>query len=119
MCYSPTNSIFTADEAPLLTLATKGNVSISNIRLTTTGLDELCPADLIVTPTGIGSVCQGMKISVQGGTLCITSDHEAKLQIYSPDGRIVRRLNVRRGQNTFDGLHKGIYMINNKKIILR
>ena len=37
VCYSPTNSTFNADEAALLTLDTTGDVTISDIRLTTAG----------------------------------------------------------------------------------
>lgn len=119
VCYSPTNSIFAADGAALLTIGTKGIAGISNIRLTTACLDELRPGDLSGTPTGIAGVSQGMKIGVQGSALCIDSDRGATLTLYSPDGRISRKLSVKKGANRFDGLHKGIYMINNQKVILR
>lgn len=119
VCYSPTNSKFSANGAALLTFGTQGNASISNIRLTTAGLDELCPADIVSTPTGIAGVSREMEISVQDGRLCINSDREVTLPLYALDGRVSRKLYVKKGANRFDGLRNGIYMINNKKIILR
>ena len=119
VCYSPTNSKFSANGASLLTFGTKDYAGISNIRLTTQEFDELCPADLVGTPTGIACVSQGMKISGQDGCLCIDSDREAVLQLYALDGRSNRTVNVKKGTNRFNGLRKGIYMINNQKIILR
>ena len=119
ICYSPTNSTFVANDADLLDISMIGNVTISDIRLTTNGFDELRPADLVGTATGIANVEQNMSISVQGRTLSITSERETTLPLYSIDGRIYRNLHLRRGQNTFDGLSAGIYMINNRKVILR
>jgi hypothetical protein len=119
ICYSPTNSTFVANDADLLDISTTSDVSLSDIRLTTNGFDELRPADLVGTATGIANVEQNMSISVQGRTLSITSERETTLPLYSIDGRIYRNLHLRRGQNTFDGLSAGIYMINNRKVILR
>ncbi len=119
ICYSPTNSTFVANDADLLDISTTGDIAISDIRLTTNGFDELRSADLVGTATGIANVEQNMSISVQGRTLSITSERETTLPLYSIDGRIYRNLHLRRGQNTFDGLSAGIYMINNRKVILK
>ena len=62
---------------------------------------------------------QGMKISVEGGTLRITSDCDTTLSLYSLDGSIYRTLQVKKGVNSFDGLRAGIYMIGKQKVILR
>ena len=119
VCYSPTNSTFAADDAALLDIQAAGDIAVSNIRLTTAGLRELRLPAISGTTTGIAGMEQGMRISVQGGKLCITSDREAVLRLYALDGSVCRTLNVRRGRNSFDGLRPGIYMINNQKIILR
>ena len=137
VCYSPTNNTFVADDDALLTISVVGNASeryftgnagtatlgsvahFSDIRLTTTGLEELRPAALVGMPTGIANVEQGMKISVQGKTLCINSDRDTTLRLLTIGGSICRILHVHRGQNNFDGLHAGIYMIDNKKIIIQ
>ena len=119
VCYSPTNSTFAADESVLLNIQTAGGVTIDNIRLTTSGLHELRPNSIVGTPTGIANIEQGMKMYVQGRTLCITSVLDATLCLFSLDGKISRTLSVHRGQNNLDGLHKGVYLVNNKKIIIR
>ena len=119
VCYSPTNSRFNADETALLTLDTTGDVTISDIRLTTAGFEELRPADLVGTTTGIANVKQGMMISVEEGTLRITSDCDTALRLYSLDGSVYRTLQVKKGVNSFDGLRAGIYMIGKQKVILR
>ena len=119
VCYSPTNRSFSPVGTALLTLSTTDNITISNIRLTTASFNELRPADLAGTSTGISAISQDMKMSVQGGKLCINSDSDTTLLLYSLNGSLCRKLHVRRGQNTFDDLRKGVYMINNKKVILR
>lgn len=119
VCYSPTNSTFADDNTALLTIATAGDIIVSNIRLTTTGLEEFCSDDIVGTPTGIASMKQEMQISVQGGILRITSDRDTTLRLYTIDGSICRTLHVHRGVNSFDGLRAGIYMIDNKKVIVR
>ena len=40
-------------------------------------------------------------MNVQGGILCIASDREATLPVYSLDGRVCRNLFVKKGQNRF------------------
>ena len=118
VCYSPTNSTFNADETALLTFATTGDVMISDMRLTTTGLDELRPAAIFGTTTGITNVKQDMKISVDGHTLRIFSVRDTTLRIVSMGGAY-RTLKVKEGENCFESLRAGVYMINNQKVILR
>ena len=136
VCYSPSNSTFVSDDTPLLIITVVGNASeryftgnagtatlsvahFNDIRLTTAGLDELRPAALVSMPTGIANVEQGMKMGVQGKTLCITSDRNTTLRLYSLDGCVRKTLQVKKGVNNFDGLRAGIYMIDKQKVILR
>jgi hypothetical protein len=119
VCYSPTNSSFAGEETALLNISTIGDIAISNIRLTTTGLTELRPSFSDGMSTGIASVEQGIQVSVQCNTLRITSDCDTTLRLYSLGGSVCRILNVHRGINSFDGLRAGVYMIGNRKVILR
>ena len=119
VCYSPTNSTFVQDHAALLTIITTGGITVSGIRLTTSGLNELRPADLSSMPTGIASMGQGMQVSVQGHKLHISSDCDTTLRLLTVGGNVYRILNVHQGVNSFDGLRAGVYMIENKKIIIR
>ena len=119
VCYSPTNSTFAANESVLLNIQTTGGVTIDNICLTTSGLHELHHVALVGTPTGIANIEQGMKMSVQSKTLYITSDRDTTLRLLTIGGSVCRILYVHRGLNSFDGLRDGIYIIDNKKIIIR
>ena len=119
VCYSPTNSSFASDETALLNISANGDVAISNIRLTTSGLTELHSTVFEGMLTGITGVEKEMQVSVQGHTLQITSDCETTLRLYSLSGSVCRILNVHRGVNNFDGLRAGVYMIGNRKVILK
>ena len=119
VCYSPTNSSFANDETALLKISANGDVVIRNIRLTTTGLTELRPSAFEGKLTGITSVENEMQVSVQGHTLQITSDSDTTLRLYSLGGSVSRILNIHRGVNNFDGLRTGVYMIGNRKVILK
>ena len=120
VCYSPTNSSFSPNKGGcLVTINTEHTISLGDIRLTTAGFDELHPAPIVATPTGIACIELGMKMNVEGGKLCINSDRDTTLRLYSLDGNIYRTLQVKKGMNSFDGLRAGIYMINNKKMIVR
>ena len=119
VCYSPTNSTFATSIAELLSFKSEDIVAVSNIRLTTVDFEELRPSDLTFSPTGIASVKEGIRMNVQGGILSISSDRETTLPVYSLDGRVCRNLFVKKGQNRFDGLRPGIYMINNQKVMIR
>ena len=119
VCYSPANSTFSAEGDALLSLTTTGDLTISNIRLTTAGFDELCPAVLVVRPTGIANVVQGMKMSAEGQRLRIISDRDSTLRIYSLGGSVFRTIHVKKGENNLDGLRSGYYIINNHKVFVR
>ena len=120
VCYSPTNSLFNSNKGDcLLTINTEHTISLGDIRLTTAGFNELRPASIVGTPTDIASIEQGMKMNVEGGKLCINSDRDTTLRLYSLGGSTYRTLQVRKVRNSFDGLRKGIYMINNQKVIVR
>ena len=105
VCYSPTNSSFYNDDSALLTITASNSISVSDICLTTSGLNELHPSNLFGMPTGIANVEK--------------TNSKTTLNLYSLSGNIYRILNLRSGVNSFDGLRPGIYLIDNKKIIIR
>ena len=131
VCYSPTNSSFAPNDSSLLTFTITGSccnndiqdvsqpISISNIRLTTTRFEELRPTTIEGTTTGITSTKQDMQMTVEYGKLYISSDRDTTIRLFSLDCCVYRTLQVKKGVNSFDGLRPGLYMINNKKIILR
>ena len=104
VCYSPTNNTFLANDAALLNIATNGNVTISNVRLTTADLREVCLDAISGGTTGITDV-KGL----QG----------EELKVYSLDGRLCRTIRVQQGENPLNGLKAGVYMIGNRKVVVR
>ncbi len=71
-----------------------------------------------IRPININDAARGVQVSVQGGTLCVTSDSEKIIPLYNMDGGVCRLLHVSAGKNYFEGLPKGIYLIENKKVKL-
>ena len=106
VCYSLTNSAFTDNEAALLNITTNSDITISKIRLTTIGLSEIGFNDMNATPTGIADA---------SGLIHQTSE----LKIYSLDGRLRRNICVQPGENPLNGLKAGIYLIGNRKVIVK
>lgn len=104
VCYSPTNNTFVANDAALLNIAADGNVTISNVRLTTSDLREVCLDAVSGGTTGITDV-KGL----QG----------EELKVYSLDGRLCRTIRVQQGENPLNGLKAGVYMIGNRKVVVR
>lgn len=104
VCYSPTNNTFVANDAALLNIAADGNVTISNVRLTTSDLREVCLDAVSGGTTGITDV-KGL----QG----------EELKVYSLDGHLCRTIRVQQGENPLNGLKAGVYMIGNRKVVVR
>lgn len=104
VCYSPTNSTFEGNEAGLLDISTTGDVTISNVRLTTADLNEI------------------RLDAVSGGTTGIIDklvNQNEELKVYTLDGRLCRVINKLSGESPMDGLKPGIYMIGNRKVVVR
>ena len=118
VCYSLANSTFADNAEALLKISTSGDITISDIRLTTVGLDELRLAAIIGMSTEMANVEQGMQMIVRGRTFCITSDCDATLQLFTLGGSVYRTLHVRQGVNYINDLPAGIYLIDHKKIII-
>ena len=104
ICYSPSNSTFAADASSLLTIATNSDVDISDIRLTTTSFNELRIGNVSGETTGIAD-----RLFVQN----------TEVKVYSLDGRLCRIISEKTGENPLQGLQPGIYMIGNRKVIVK
>lgn len=53
------------------------------------------------------------------GTLVINAGEAQNIRIYSLDGRMVRDLQLSEGENTVNGLAKGVYLMNNQKVVVK
>lgn len=101
LIYSITNSRFAGDEGELLSIKTtgRGYVNIDDITFVTSGIKT----------RGFSSIGYG-----DGSTGINEVESYEKMNIYSIDGRLVRR----QATNT-NGLTKGIYIVNGKKRIVK
>ena len=104
VCYSPNNETFQKGLTDLLTLASEGDMTVSNIRFTTESLNEVCFDDMSATPTGIANV-----------TDLKTND----IKVYTLEGQLYRTVHARRGENPLKNLKPGIYLINERKYIVK
>lgn len=62
---------------------------------------------------------QSFVIYTANGIVEIISDKAQNITIYGIDGSIVRNVLLNEGSNTINGLRKGIYLINNQKVVIK
>jgi hypothetical protein len=119
--YSPTGSGLGYEGNNLLRLQTHGSsIAVSNIILSTTSLHKVAMPDLGASTTGIASVYGGLSIKAIGdGRLVVTASGDCRLSVVTAGGTACGELNVKQGTNEFGGFVPGVYIINNKKIVIR
>lgn len=61
---------------------------------------------------------EGIRIAKEGGVAVVYSDKALRLAIYTPDGRLVRTVEVTEGRNAIEGLGNGLFIIGNVRIKL-
>ena len=66
---------------------------------------------------GIYTQTDGVKVTVRGGMLYISSDRDASVAIVTADGRMMLR-RVFAGVNVIDNLPRGFYIVGGSKVIL-
>jgi len=69
--------------------------------------------------TGIDPVGQNLLFRTINGSLVISAEKAQTLNIYSVNGQLIRSVNILAGDNHIDNLSKGLYLINNKKFIIK
>lgn len=119
--YSPTGSGLGYEGNNLLRLQTHGSsIAVSNIILSTTSLHKVAMPDLGASTTGIASVYGSLSIKAIGdGRLVVTASGDYRLSVVTAGGTACGELNVKQGTNEFGGFVPGVYIINNKKIVIR
>lgn len=69
--------------------------------------------------TGIDKIGNQTKLRVNNGSLIINAEQAQTLNIYAVSGQLVRRVNIVEGENIVSNLSKGLYLVNNQKIVIR
>lgn len=72
------------------------------------------------TPTGLeNSTVDALKVWSADGILYIASDKAQSAKLYTLDGRLVSNVDLTEGNNTINGLARGIYLMNNLKVVVK
>lgn len=69
--------------------------------------------------TGFDKIENQTTLRVNNGVLIINAEHPQTLNIYAVNGQLIRSVNVVAGENTVLNLSKGLYLVNNQKIVIR
>ena len=108
VCYSLTNEPLPASAAALLNIVANGDITLSDIRFTTVGLSEVCfdgmSANAVITDIAdvSGSCTQALE-----------------QKVYTLDGRLCRTIRLHPRENPLKGLKAGVYLIGNRKVVVR
>ncbi len=122
--YSPKNAEFDGNCGPLLTLVLAENgvsstdidVVMENVLFVTADGDER----MMGGTTSVVNVLdeEGLKIYVSDGKLVIESSRQMELPLYTVQGHLVRMLQVKTGRNVYGGMSAGMYILDNRKLII-
>ena len=70
--------------------------------------------------TGIGQVkADGLRVWSENGVLYVVSDIVQALPLYTADGRMIRLLAIREGENRVTHLTPGLYVVAGKKVLVK
>ena len=116
---------FEGNDGDLLRLNTSGNnmgeMTIDKISFVNMNAQDVSFDDIYSTPTGIKQdrVISGTQISVEGKSIVIDSENDCVTKVYTTAGALYKTLNVKSGHNVFDMNAAGIYIVNNKKVVIK
>ena len=66
-----------------------------------------------------GQATDKLKIYAVNDVMYIQADNAQSINVYSIDGRIIKVAELAIGENTITGIAKGIYLINNQKVVIK
>lgn len=69
--------------------------------------------------TGVDKIEQQTTVRVSNGSLIINTENSQTVNIYAVSGQLIRRINIVAGENIVSNLPKGIYLVDNQKVVVR
>ena len=69
-------------------------------------------------PSAIDQTETGFKAYSQNGILHIVTDEAMTVNVYNLTGQLVKQLDVTAGEYVIEGLERGVYIVNNNKVML-
>lgn len=135
VCLSMTNASVNGTSGAVASIKVKASdnlasgiyyLTLSNIHIAhPSGLNEMTPSDSKSAiyaggTTNIGSVAtDGLIISTGKGMISVTSNAEQCVKILSIDGKLVDNYTLSAGENRTTHVASGLYLVNNKKVVVR
>ena len=116
---------FEGNDGDLLRLITSGNnmgeMTIDKISFVNMNAQDVPFDDIYSVPTEIkhDRVISGTQIRVEGKSIVIDSENDSITKVYTAAGALYKTLNVKSGHNVFDMDAAGIYIVNNKKVVIK
>ncbi len=77
------------------------------------------PFTVIKTSTGVDKIEQQTTVRVSNGSLIINTENSQTVNIYAVSGQLIRSISTLAGENIVSDLSKGIYLVNNQKVVIR
>jgi hypothetical protein len=135
VCLSMTNAAVNGTNGAVASIKVKASdnlasgiyyLTLSNIHIAhPSGLNEMTPSDCKSAiyaggTTNIGSVAtNGLIITTGKGMISVTSNAERCVKILSIDGKFVDNYTLSAGENRTTHVASGLYLVNNKKVVVR
>ncbi len=69
--------------------------------------------------TGVDRIEKQTTLRVSNGSLIINADNSQIINIYAISGQLIRSVKIIAGENIVPNLSKGIYLVNNQKVVVR
>lgn len=80
---------------------------------------QFTPIEIVNHASGISLTKTGMNAFGGEGVLYIHADEPSMVKVYNVLGACVRQLQVQAGETEVNGLAKGIYVVNNQKVVIK
>ncbi len=77
------------------------------------------PFTVIKTSTGVDTIEKQTTLRVTNGSLIINARNPQTIYIYAISGQLIRCINIIAGENIVSDLSKGVYLVNNQKVVVR
>ncbi|MFV0468201.1 MAG: LamG-like jellyroll fold domain-containing protein [Dysgonomonas sp.] len=65
------------------------------------------------------STSDGFSIHATSNSIVVSSKVSRRLNVFSIEGRLIRSVDLKEGENVIDNISKGIYLVDNQKVIVR
>lgn len=80
---------------------------------------QFTPTEVVDHASGVKLISLGMSVYAQEGVLYVRADKAGLVKVYNVLGSCVRQIQVEVGETAINGLSKGLYIVNNQKVVIK